>query len=106
MIHYKIVYFSIFTCKFLIFKSYEIQCVVRDICFFFLQEKLEKAADKLKANKIFFIPFVNRMDRWLVVNARLAIDLFKKYDQADEGIINYDEFKSGECIKTFILGIY
>ncbi|XP_069114022.1 uncharacterized protein [Argopecten irradians] len=64
-------------------------------------EKLEKAADKLKANKMFFIPFVNRMDRWLAANSQLAVELFKKCDQEDEGYINYDDFKSG----MFDLGV-
>lgn len=66
--------------------------------FFFMQEKLEKATEKLKEDHIFYDRFINRMHRWLIDIAPKAMELFKKIDMDGEGAVTTDEFKSGECM--------
>lgn len=62
----------------------------------YCQEKLEKAIAKLKANDAYFDNFIDRMHRWLLEVAPVAIELFKKMDFDGEGAVTTDEFKSGE----------
>lgn len=58
-------------------------------------EKLEKSIDKLKANDDFYDGFVTRMHKWLIDKADIAMDMFQRIDSDGEGLLTYDEFKSG-----------
>ena len=60
------------------------------------QEKLEKAISKLKENEAYFDNFIDRMHRWLLEVAPVAIELYRKMDYDGEGAVTTDEFKSGE----------
>lgn len=62
---------------------------------FFLKEKLEKSAEKLKAQKDFYHDFIQEMDSWLVRNAEQVVKMFEEFDEDGESIITYDDFKSG-----------
>ena len=57
---------------------------------------MEKKTDKYKTEKEKYLPFLKRIDSWLVNNSRLAMSLFQKYDASDDGVITYDELKSGK----------
>ncbi|KAK6174692.1 hypothetical protein SNE40_017922 [Patella caerulea] len=58
-------------------------------------EKLEKATQKIKDDEESFYHLINRMDQWLRSMAPRAIELFKMIDTSGDGILSYDEFKSG-----------
>jgi Ca2+-binding EF-hand superfamily protein len=59
---------------------------------------LEKRCEEIKASGETFEHFVDRMDRWLEKNCQKAVDLFRRYDVHQEGVLTYEEFKSGEYI--------
>lgn len=56
---------------------------------------MEKACDKMRVNKILFHDFINRMDQWLVNNYKILVRFYRKLDEDGEGILTYDDFKSG-----------
>lgn len=74
-----------------------VKCINKIECGFgfFLKEKLEKSAEKLKAQKDFYHNFIQEMDSWLVRNAEQVIKMFEEFDEDGESIITYDDFKSG-----------
>ena len=39
--------------------------------------------------------FLERMDRWIASNKHKAVELFKRFDINGDGVLTYDEFKSG-----------
>lgn len=57
--------------------------------------KLEKACDKIRAEKAHFHDFINRMDSWLVKNHKNIARYFRRFDEDGEGILTYEDFKSG-----------
>jgi len=59
------------------------------------QSRLEKACDKMRAEKDSFHEFINTMDRWLINNHRVIQRFFRKFDEDGEGILTYEDFKSG-----------
>ncbi|XP_019629836.1 PREDICTED: uncharacterized protein LOC109474060 [Branchiostoma belcheri] len=59
------------------------------------QEKLEKECSDYKANDQLYEAYVDRMDRWLRTNYGRSIDLFRKFDTNGDGVVSYEEFKSG-----------
>ena len=60
------------------------------------QEKLEKQMEKLKADVCYYDRFINRMHQWLLDNAETAVEMFRQIDSDGEGLLSFDEFKSGE----------
>ena len=40
--------------------------------------------------------FLDRMDRWITANKHKAVELFKRFDLNGDGVLTYDEFKSGK----------
>ena len=77
------------------------QCLVASCCIF--QVKLDKQASSLRSSGAPYHHFLNRMDQWLVTHAKRAIKLFRTFDEDGEGFLNYDEFKSGQCIDLIVL---
>ncbi|KAK3610346.1 hypothetical protein CHS0354_029816 [Potamilus streckersoni] len=57
--------------------------------------KLEKATEKIKADVVGYMQFVDRMDKWLLLNADNLIKLFRAFDEDGECLLTYEEFKSG-----------
>lgn len=57
--------------------------------------KLEKGVDLLKANKNEFGHFVQITDTWLLQHGNKLKDMFVRSDESGDGVINYDEMKSG-----------
>lgn len=58
-------------------------------------EKLEKQVEKIKADVPYFDRLINTMHQWLVANAETAVELFRQIDSDGEGLLSFDEFKSG-----------
>jgi len=58
--------------------------------------KLEKGSDLLKANKYNYEHFVETADAWMIKYGTRCTELIKVFDAASDGIVSYDEFKSGE----------
>ena len=65
-----------------------------------MQAKIEKATDKLKNSGAQFQYLIDRMDRWLLKNARTLVEYFRQFDQEGEGFLSYEEFKSGILVKS------
>ncbi|WAR12424.1 hypothetical protein MAR_026604 [Mya arenaria] len=60
------------------------------------KKKLTKSEkDLMRAEKDPFHDFINTMDRWLVNNHKSIIRYFHKFDEDGEGILTYEDFKSG-----------
>lgn len=57
--------------------------------------KLEKACEKMRADKPQFHEFINRMDSWLIKNHKNITRYFRKFDDDGEGILTYEDFRSG-----------
>ncbi|GFS16805.1 calcium-dependent protein kinase 5 [Elysia marginata] len=58
-------------------------------------EKLEKQVEKLKADGYYYDRFINRMHQWLLDNADTAVEMFRQVDSDGEGLLPFDDFKSG-----------
>ena len=65
---------------------------------FSFKAKFEKACDKIRADKIQFHDFINRMDSWLVKNHKNIARYFRRFDEDGEGILTYEDFKSGKVL--------
>ncbi|XP_022103410.1 uncharacterized protein LOC110986092 isoform X3 [Acanthaster planci] len=59
------------------------------------KEKLEKACELMTSQTDLYQNFLDRMDRWIVANKHKAVELFKRFDRNGDGVLTYDEFKSG-----------
>ena len=71
---------------------------------FMFQLKLEKDCEKMRAEKDKFHDFINRMDSWLVSHCRELRRYFMQFDEEGEGILTYDDFKSGKSLcKCYVL---
>ena len=66
------------------------------LCINVLQEKLEKQVEKLKEDVVHYDRFINRMHQWLLDNADTAVEMFRHIDSDGEGLLSFDEFKSGD----------
>lgn len=60
-----------------------------------MKEKVDLAADQLRQNLGLYDHFLERMDKWLFQNRRKVLSVMKKFDRDQEGLVTYDEFKSG-----------
>ena len=49
----------------------------------------------MRLDKTQFHDFINRMDQWLVNNCKTLIRFFRKLDEDGEGVLTYEDFKSG-----------
>ena len=61
-----------------------------------LQGKMDKAADVFSQSGAPFVDFFDRTDRWLEKNDKLLIHLFTKFDEGGNGVVTWNEFKSGK----------
>ncbi|XP_033626909.1 uncharacterized protein LOC117289753 [Asterias rubens] len=59
------------------------------------KEKLEKACDLMTSKTDLYQNFLDRMDRWIACNKHKAVELFKRFDLNGDGVLTFDEFKSG-----------
>ena len=57
----------------------------------------------MRQDKPVFHDFINRMDQWLVNNCKTLIRFFRKLDEDGEGVLTYEDFKSGNIIVCKIL---
>ena len=60
-----------------------------------MKEKVDLAANQLRQNLGLYDHFLERMDKWLFQNRRKVLSVMKKFDRDQEGLVTYDEFKSG-----------
>ncbi|ESO96927.1 hypothetical protein LOTGIDRAFT_159681 [Lottia gigantea] len=57
--------------------------------------KLEKAVDKIREDEVHYDHLITRINQWLIEISPKAIPLFSKIDVTGDGILTYEEFKSG-----------
>ena len=55
----------------------------------------------MRQDKPVFHDFINRMDQWLVNNCKTLIRFFRKLDEDGEGVLTYEDFKSGNIVCNF-----
>ena len=53
------------------------------------------AAEDLRKNHALFDHFLERMDKWFRQHCHMVLTVMKKFDRHQEGLVTYDEFKSG-----------
>ena len=53
------------------------------------------AAEELRKNHGLFDHFLERMDKWFRQHSHKVLTVMKKFDRHQEGLVSYDEFKSG-----------
>lgn len=64
--------------------------------------KLEKGAENLQKEKHMFEHFVQVADTWLQQNGSQLIRLLETIDSQGEGVVSYDELKSGRCMHVYL----
>ena len=60
-----------------------------------MKDKLDVAAEDLRKNHALFDHFLERMDKWFRQRSHMVLTVMKKFDRHQEGLVTYDEFKSG-----------